>query len=77
MKAYVFVNATTKGDPRAMLKAIRGVSGIKSADMCWGLPDIIAVADVPDAKGLQRVVLDEIQKIPGVNVTDSHIVSEA
>ena len=77
VKAYIFVNTATKGNPADVAQQLRRIPGIKSADMCWGLPDIIALAEAADAKALQTLVLDKIQKTPGVDQTDSHIVAEA
>jgi DNA-binding Lrp family transcriptional regulator len=75
MKAYIFVNAAT-GKPADVAQQLRRIPGVKTADMCWGVPDIIAVADAPDAKALQVLVLDKIQKLADVKGTDTHIVSE-
>jgi DNA-binding Lrp family transcriptional regulator len=44
--------------------------------MCWGQPDIIAVAEAPDIKALQTVILDKVQKIAGLGRTDTHIAAE-
>jgi DNA-binding Lrp family transcriptional regulator len=53
------------------------MAGVKSADLCWGVPDIIAVAEAADAKQLQVMVLDKVQKVAGVKQTDTHIVAES
>jgi DNA-binding Lrp family transcriptional regulator len=77
MRAYVFVTTGTKANPREVAKQVRRIAGVKSADLCWGLPDLIALVEAADAKALESVVLDQIHKIPGVDKTDSHIVSES
>ena len=56
---------------------LRSIEGVKSADNCWGLPDIIALVEVADLKALQDFVLNKIQKVVGVNQTDTHIVWES
>jgi DNA-binding Lrp family transcriptional regulator len=73
MKAYVFVTTTTV-NPAQVAQQIRQIPGIKAADLCWGQPDIMAVAESADAKALQELVVDRVQKVSGVRQTDSHIV---
>ena len=41
---------------------------------CWGKPDIIVVADVPDQDALTQLVLSKIHGIEGVTQTDTHLV---
>ena len=74
MKAYVFVTASTAANPTQVVQQIRQISGVRAADLCWGQPDIIAVAEGADAKALQDLVIDKIQKVSGVTQTDSHLV---
>ena len=76
MKAYVFINVTV-GKPADVVQELRRITGVKSADICWGLPDVIAVAEAADAKALQVLVLDKIQKIANVKGTDTHIVCKS
>lgn len=75
MKAYVFITVAP-GTSTKVAGALRRVSGVKSADICWGLPDIVALVEAADSSALQKVVLDTIQKIAGVNQTDTHIILE-
>lgn len=75
MKAYIFVTAAPKANPRELAGEIGRLGGITSADLCWGLPDIIAVAEASDMKVLETMVVGRIQKLPGVDRTDTHIVS--
>lgn len=49
---------------------------MKSADICWGLPDIVTLVEAADATTLQKLVLDKIQLIAGVNQTATHIIFE-
>jgi hypothetical protein len=76
VKAYIFINATPEVKPGDLVAELRRLSGISSADVCWGLPDIIAVAQVPDAKDLQSMVLNKILEAKGVQRTDTHIVAD-
>lgn len=49
---------------------------MRSADFCWGLPDIVALVEAADGPSLQDVILYEIQKTAGVTQTDTHIIFE-
>lgn len=75
MKAYVFVNVAP-GKSTDVVGQLRGLAGVTSADICWGLPDIVALVEAPDPKALQDFVLNKIQKIAHVNQTDTHLVFE-
>jgi DNA-binding Lrp family transcriptional regulator len=75
MRAYIFVTTATKANPRQIAQEMGRITGIKSADICWGLPDIIALAEAADMKVLETMVLDQVQKIAGVDRTDTHIVA--
>ncbi len=73
MKAYVFVNVEA-GKSTEVVGKLRAIAGVKSADTCWGLPDMIATIEVADLKALQDLVETQIQKVAGVRQTDTHIV---
>jgi DNA-binding Lrp family transcriptional regulator len=75
MRAYVFITAAA-GRSTDVVAAVRKVSGVKSADVCWGLPDIVALVEASDPKALQALVVDRIQKVAGVTQTDTHTVFE-
>jgi DNA-binding Lrp family transcriptional regulator len=75
MRAYIFVATATKANPRQIAQEMRRIAGVSSADICWGVPDIIALAEASDMKGLETVVVDQVQKIAGVDKTDTHIVA--
>ncbi len=72
MKAYVFVN-TAAGRSADVVAALRRISGVKSADICWGLPDIVALVEGADQKALQDLVISKIQNVAGVTQTDTHV----
>jgi DNA-binding Lrp family transcriptional regulator len=76
VKAYIFINVAA-GGPADVVRELRGIAGVKAADMCWGLPDIIAMAEAADVKALQVLVLDKVQRLANVKQTDTHIVCEA
>ena len=75
MKPYIFSNAATAVKPADLVAELRGISGVTAADVCWGLPDIIAVVNVPDLKDFQTLVLDKLHKVVGVEQTDTHVVA--
>jgi DNA-binding Lrp family transcriptional regulator len=75
MKAYVFI-IVAPGKSTDVVAAVRRISGVKSAEICWGLPDIVALMEAADATALQELVLDKIQKIAGVSQTATHIIFE-
>jgi DNA-binding Lrp family transcriptional regulator len=75
-QAYVFVYATP-GRVEDTAVAIAKVEGVKSAHPCWGRPDVIAFVEASTPKGLGQIVLQRIQRVPGVEATDTRIVVEA
>ncbi len=75
MKAYIFVTALA-GKPAEVARELRKIPGVLAADLCWGQPDIIVVAEAGDITALQTVVLDKVQKVAGVGQTDTHLVAQ-
>ncbi len=49
---------------------------MQHADACWGLPDVFAYVETPTEHILHHLVMDEIQKLEGVERTETHIVVE-
>ena len=49
---------------------------VKMANACWGVPDIFVVAEVATAGELDKLVIDKIQLIEGVERTETHIAIE-
>ncbi|MFQ5694501.1 MAG: Lrp/AsnC ligand binding domain-containing protein [Terriglobia bacterium] len=75
MKAYVLINVRA-GNARDVVRKLRQIQGVKSADPCWGRPDVFALVEAANDKALAGSVLDNVQKIDGVESTDTHIVIE-
>lgn len=73
MQAYVLINVRT-GKTREVVKKLRDTQGVKAANACWGRPDVFALVEAKDSQALAESVLNQIQKIDGVDSTDSHIV---
>ncbi len=75
MKAYVFITVAAGKSPD-VVQQLRRQSSVRSADICWGLPDIVALIEAADSKALQQLVVSEIQRVSGVQQTDTHLVFE-
>jgi DNA-binding Lrp family transcriptional regulator len=72
MRAYVFVNVKA-GKPKVVARQIAQLEGVKAADACWGMPDVIALVDVKNERALNDLVLNRIAKLADVEHTDTHI----
>ena len=46
------------------------------ANACWGVPDIFVVVEVANAGELDKLVMDKIQSLEGVERTETHIAIE-
>ncbi|MCI0723047.1 MAG: Lrp/AsnC ligand binding domain-containing protein [Acidobacteria bacterium] len=75
MRAYILVNARM-GKVRDVAREIASLPGIKLANACWGVPDIFVVVETANADELNKLVIDRIQAIGGVERTETHIAIE-
>ncbi len=75
MRAYVLVNAKM-GKVRDVAQKIASLAGVKMAHACWGVPDIFVLVEVANAEELNRLVIDKIQSVEGVERTETHIAIE-
>ena len=73
MRAYVLINVRA-GKVRELVTAVSELEGVRHADACWGLPDVFAYVETPNEKNLNQLVVDQIQKLDGVERTETHIV---
>jgi DNA-binding Lrp family transcriptional regulator len=71
--AYVLITVEPSQN-RDVVSSLGEVKGVKQAHACWGQPDIFAFVEESDEKVLAETVLTEIQAIPGVRSTETHIV---
>jgi DNA-binding Lrp family transcriptional regulator len=71
--AYVLISVAPS-QPRDVVAALGDVQGVRQAHACWGQPDIFAFVEGSDEKVLADTVLTDIQAIPGVRSTETHIV---
>ena len=72
MRAYVLVNAIM-GKVREVSQKIASLAGVKMANACWGVPDIFVVVEIATADELDKLVIDKIQAVEGVERTETHI----
>ncbi len=75
MRAYILINVRP-GKVRDVVNAVTQMDGVRHADACWGLPDVFVYAETPDEKKLNLLVMDKIQKLEGVERTETHIAVE-
>ncbi|HUU13730.1 MAG TPA: Lrp/AsnC ligand binding domain-containing protein [Terriglobia bacterium] len=75
MRAYVLINVRP-GKVRDVVSFVSRLEGVRHADACWGLPDVFVYVETPDEKKLNELVMDNLQKLEGVERTETHIVVE-
>jgi DNA-binding Lrp family transcriptional regulator len=75
MRAYILINVRA-ARVREVVTALTALPGVKRADACWGMPDVFAYVETATEKDLNKLVIDGIQKIEGVDRTETHIVAE-
>lgn len=75
MRAYIFVDVKA-GKTKDVARRLRELEGVAASDPCWGTPDIIVVVDVKNERALNDLVLTQMQTVPGVERTDTHITLE-
>ena len=51
MRAYVLVTVRP-GNVRDIVQQIKNLSGVKSANACWGVPDVFVLAEVENVHEL-------------------------
>ena len=75
MRAYVVIT-TEPGKSREIARQVAGLPGVKMADACWGSRDVFAVIEVGESEALNKLVMDEIQRLEGVREANTHIAIE-
>ncbi len=50
--------------------------GVRMVNACWGVPDIFVVVEVASAGELDKLVMDKMQSLEGVERTETHIAIE-
>jgi len=72
MKAYIVITAQ-KGAAREVAQAMSSLPGVKMADACWGTVDVFSVVECADWRDLNTLVIDKVQRMPGVERTETHV----
>ncbi|HUY13977.1 MAG TPA: Lrp/AsnC ligand binding domain-containing protein [Terriglobia bacterium] len=72
MRAYVLINVRP-GKVRDVVSSVASLQGVMHADACWGLPDVFAYVETPDENSLHALVMEKIQRLEGVDRTETHI----
>jgi DNA-binding Lrp family transcriptional regulator len=73
VRAYILIHVRS-GRSKAIAKELSEMPGIGTAHPCWGVPDVIVFAEVATQDELDHLVMEKIQRIDGVERTDTHIV---
>ena len=68
MKAYILIKIRT-GEVKEVIKQLRKLASVKSAEMTFGPYDAIAVVENGDLGNLGGLLASQIQPIPGVEQT--------
>ena len=74
-KAYILIQ-TEAGKSAAVVGALRTQPGVIAADLVIGPYDVIIVAEGEDTNAIARLVLNEVQRTPGVTRTLTCIVAD-
>jgi hypothetical protein len=72
-KAYVFIKAAA-GTAEAVVRAVRGVTGVRDVDLVMGPDDVVVVAEHRTAEDIARLVLTELAHVRGVAGTSTYLV---
>ncbi len=72
IRAYVLIHVRA-GHAKNVAHALSETPGVRSAHACWGVPDVFAYVEVGSERELDSLVMEKIQKMDGVERTDTHI----
>lgn len=75
MRAYILINVRP-GKVRDVVGAVVQMEGVRHVDACWGVPDVFAYVETTSDRKLNQLVMDQIQKLEGVERTETHIAVE-
>ena len=76
MKAYVVITAKG-GAAREVAQATGSLPGVRMADACWGTGDVYAVVEFEQWGELNALVIDKLQRMPGVERTETHVAVQS
>jgi DNA-binding Lrp family transcriptional regulator len=72
VRAYVLITVRA-GHSKRVAQELAQMPGVRSAHACWGVPDVFAYLEVGSQRELDDLVMERIQKMEGVERTDTHI----
>jgi DNA-binding Lrp family transcriptional regulator len=75
VRAYVLINVRA-GYSKTVARALTDLPGVLYAHACWGVPDVFGYIEVDSQRQLDDLVMERIQKMEGVERTDTHIALE-
>jgi DNA-binding Lrp family transcriptional regulator len=70
--AIVFINADVARIPE-VAETVAGIEGVSEVYSVTGQIDLIAMVRVRDHEAIADVVADQVNKVPGVTATETHI----
>jgi DNA-binding Lrp family transcriptional regulator len=70
--AIVFINADVARIPE-VAETVAGIEGVSEVYSVTGQIDLIAMVRVRDHEAIADVVADQLNKVPGVTATQTHI----
>ena len=74
-KAYVLIS-TVAEKTSSVVQELRKLSGVTAADLVSGPYDVVAVVQGRDANVVDRIILNDIRGVPGMNSTLTCLVIE-
>lgn len=76
MKAYVVIT-TKAGMAREIAQMMAGLPGVKMADACWGTGDVYSVVEVEGWEDLNKLVIEKLHRVSGVERTETHVAVQS
>jgi DNA-binding Lrp family transcriptional regulator len=70
--AIVFINADVARIPE-VAETVAGIEGVSEVYSVTGQIDLVAMVRVRDHEAVADVVADQLNKVPGVTATETHI----
>jgi hypothetical protein len=75
MGAYLRSNGRP-GTVRDVVNAVPQMEGVRYAHAWWGVPDLVVCVGASGDRKLNRLLIEKIQKLAGMERTGTHIVVE-
>lgn len=72
-RAYILVH-TEVGTIEQVQSALRGLAGVRDADVVSGDVDLVVTLDLPSTEDIGRLVMRELHGIEGVEGTTTYVV---